>query len=139
MDLLEEPREFRGGFLDAQAHQSERTALVEDDRENDAARDQRHVEIVALPLMKMDGELVLADELGEPAGRGDAARGEGREARRVEAPDIARFGEELTVLVDDEDAFGVGVARQPLTHREDPAVIVVVEHQLSIDDRHLRP
>src|SRR5690606_5181145 len=98
-----------------------------------------HVEVVAHALVEMDRELLLADDLGEAARRGDRARGQRGEAGGVEAPGVAGLGQELAVLVDDEDALGVGVPGQAFAHAQDLAVVLVVQHELGVDDRHVRP
>ena len=90
------------------------------------------MQVVALPLMEMDREVVLADELGQPAGGGDAARGQRREAGGVDAAQLAGLGDQLAVAVDHEDTLGIRVAHQPLDHRQDPAVVLVVHHELRV-------
>ena len=89
--------------------------------------------------MEMDRELFLADDLGESAGRRDAARGERCEAGGVEAAQVAGFGHQQAILVDDEDALRVGVAGQTLADAEDFSVVLVEEHELGVAKRHLDP
>ena len=137
LELLEDPRQLAAGLLDAQAHEAERAAVVEDHDQDDALGDQRHVEVVALALVEVDREVFLADDLREAAGRGDAAGGERGEARGVDAAHLAGLGDQLAVLVDDEDALRVGVADQSLDDAEDLSVVLVVHHELGVPHRQV--
>ena len=56
---------------------------------------------------------------------------------RVDAAHLAGLGDQLAVLVDDEDALGVGVADQALDHGEDLPVILVVHHELGVHHRQV--
>ena len=137
LDLLEDARELSAGLLDAQAHQAERAAVVEDHHQDDAAGDQRDVQVVALALVEVDRELLLADDLGEAAGGGDAARGERGQAGGVDAAHLAGLADQLAVAVDDEDALGVGVPHQALRDGQDLAEILVVHHELRVVHRQV--
>ena len=132
LDVFEHLRELGAGLLHAQPHEAERAAIVEHHHEDDPVRDQRDVEVVALALVEVDREVVFADELREPARGRDAARGERREARGVDAAHLAGLGDQLAVAIDHEDALGVRVAHQSLDHAEDPAVVLVVHHELRV-------
>ena len=90
---------------------------VEDDDEDDAVADELDVDVRLLALVELGGELVLLEELRHAARRGDVAGGERRERRRVEVVDVAARGDELTVLVDDEDDLGVRVLDEAVHDR----------------------
>ncbi len=136
-DIFEELRELAAGLLDAQPDEAEGAALVEDDDQDHALADERHVEVVALALVEMDRELFLAEDLREAAGRGDAAGRQAREARAVDAPQLARLADQLAGLVDDEDALRVGVSDQPLDDPEDAIEVLLLHHELGLHHRHL--
>ena len=98
-------------------------------------RHQGDVQVVALALVEVNREVLLADDLGEAARGGDASGSERRQARRVDPAHLAGFGDELAVFVDDEDALGVGVPDQSLNDGEDLPIILVVHHELSVHHR----
>ena len=105
--------------------------------EDHAVPDERHVEVVALALVEMDRELFFAEDLGEAAGRRDAAGRQAREARAVDAPQLARLADQLPGLVDDEDALRVGVSDEPLDDPEDAVEVLLLHHELGLNHRHL--
>src|ERR1043166_9098239 len=84
---IEDLFQLFGGLLHAETHEPERGAAVEDDDQDDPLPDDRDVQVVALPLVEEDRELLLSDELREAARRGDVSGGEGSEAGRVEVLD----------------------------------------------------
>jgi len=125
-DLVEQLRQLVTSLLHAQSHQAERAAIVEDHRENDALRHQRDVHVVALALMEVDRELVLADQLRQAAARGDVAGDERCERGGVDALELACLGAELTVLGDQVDGLRGGVAHEPRR---------TGEHQMDVANR----
>ena len=58
--------------------------------------------------------------------------------RRVEVVDVAARGDELAVLVDDEDDLGVRVLDQAIHDRLDLIELLLVHHHLGVDHRSLR-
>ena len=120
------------GALDAQAHQAERGAGVEDHDEDHPVADERDVHVVLLALVEEDRELFFAEELGEAARGGDVAGGERGERRGVHAARVARRGDELAVLVDEEDDLGVGLATESLDLGHDLLELLLVEDQVRV-------
>src|SRR5437868_5084752 len=59
-DVLEDLVELGGRAADPEADQAERRALVEDDDEDHALRDDRDVDVVLLPFVEENRELLLA-------------------------------------------------------------------------------
>ncbi len=137
LDLFKNLGELAPSLLHPQSDEPERTAFVEDHDEDDSFCDQRDVEIVPLALVEVDREFLFADDLGEAPGRGDAARGQRREARRVDPAHLPRFSDELAVAIDHEDTLGVCVPNELLDDGQDLAIILVVHHQLRFIHRQL--
>src|SRR5512145_1458766 len=132
---LEHPRELLTGLLHPQAHEPERALRVEDDDQDHPAAHDAHVERLALPLVELVRELLLADELREAAHRRDVARREGGERGRVEVLRLPARRDELTVLVDEEDDLGVRVAGEPVADSGDEPELLLVHHQAGIHAR----
>jgi hypothetical protein len=65
--------------------------------------------------VKLGRELVLLQQLGHAARGGDVAGRQRGQARRVDVVDVAARGDELAVLVDDEDDLGVRIATRRST------------------------
>src|SRR5262249_8020930 len=105
LDGLEDPLQVLIRLANAQAHEPQRGALVEDDDEDDALPHDRDVDVVPLPLVEEDRELLLADQASETVGRGDVSSRQGSERSGVERLEIALRGDLLPVLVDDEDVL----------------------------------
>jgi len=70
------------------------------------------MDVILLALVKQDRELALADEARQAVGGGHIAGRQGRQRRGVELRDLARRGDLLPVLVDQERGSGVGVLAQ---------------------------
>ena len=104
---LEDAVELVARLAHAQAHQAEARLGVEDHDQDHAVADELDVDVRLLAFVELSGELVLLEELGDAARRGDVAGGERGERGRVDVVDVAAGGDELTVLVDDEDDLGV--------------------------------
>src|SRR5690606_17204005 len=85
-----------------------------------------------LSLVELRRELVLAEELGDAAGRRDVAGGERREGGRVDVLDLAARRDELSVLVDDEDDLGVRFPYQTVHDRLDLLELLFVHHHLRV-------
>jgi hypothetical protein len=90
------------------------------------------VEVVALSLVKEDGEFLLADQLGEAAGRSDVSRGQRSERGGVQVLRGPDRSDELPVLVDEEDDLRVRFARQALANHADLLELLVVHHHLRL-------
>ena len=135
-DVFEELRQLTAGLLDAEPDEAEGASLVEYDDEDHSVPDERHVEIVALALVKVGRELFFTEDLGEATGRRDAAGGQTREARAVDSAKLARLTDQLPGLVDDEDALGVCVSDEPLDDPEDAIEVVLLHHELGLHHRH---
>jgi hypothetical protein len=116
-ERLEDVVELLARLLHAEPHEPEARPRVEDDDEDDPVADELDVDVRLLALVKLSRELVLLEELGHAARRGDVAGGERGQARRVDVVDVAARGDELPVLVDDEDDLGVRVANQAIHDR----------------------
>src|SRR6056297_1591696 len=129
-DLLEETGELAAGLLHAKTNEPERASLVEDDDQDHAIAHEGHVEIVALALVEVDGELFLTHDLGEAAGRRDAARRERSEAGAVDALHLAGLADQLPGLVDDEDPLRVRVTHQLLDDGADLVKVLRLHHEL---------
>ena len=112
-------------------------AIVEDHHQDHTLGDQGDVKVVTLALVEMDREVLLADDLGEAAGGRDAARRERREARGIDSTHLAGLGDQLPILVDDEDALGIGVPDELLDDRQDLPVVLVVHHKLGVEHRQM--
>src|SRR5205823_9052535 len=106
-------------LLHAQPDQAQRAARVEDDHQDDPAADYGNVEVVALSFVEEDREFLLADELGETARGGDVARRQRRQRGGIQVLCRTDRGDELAVLVDEEDDLRVRFARQALANRAD--------------------
>ncbi len=118
------------GLLDAESNQPERAPLIEDDNQDDPLRHQRDVQIVPRPLMEVVRELLLAEDLGEPAGGGDVARDQRGQRGGVQVLELAGVGDHLAILVHEEHGLGVGVAHESLGHGQDPFLILLVQNEL---------
>ena len=86
---LEDAVELLARLLHAQAHEAEARLRVEDDDQDDAVADELDVDVRLLALVELSRELVLPEQLGHAAGRGDVAGGERGERRRVDVVDVA--------------------------------------------------
>ena len=82
-------------------------------------------------------ELVLANDLGEAARGGDAARRERGETGRVDPAGLAGLADQVTVPVDDEAAPGVGILHEALNDGEDIPEVLFVHHQLGVLHRQV--
>ena len=89
--------------LKAHLHEAKRGALIKDQHEDEAIAYKRGVDALTLPFMELDRELLLSNQLSEPAGGGDRARGEAGERRGVYARRISALRDELTVFIDHKD------------------------------------
>src|SRR5512141_3050547 len=125
-------REARRGLPDAQADKADRGAPVEDDHEDEALRHDGEVHVVPLTLVEEDGELLLSDEVGEPAGGRDVPRGEGGQGRRVEPDDIPDGTEEGPVLVDQEGDLRGGFHQQFPKDRKERLVLRIPEDEIPV-------
>src|SRR5882672_3693426 len=141
LDLLHQPVEnlvqLVGCLLHPQPDQAERGARVEDHHQDHAPADDADVEVVLLSFVKEDGEFLLADQLGESARGRDVAGGERGQRGGVEVLGGADGGDELAVLVDEEDDLGVGFPGQPLADPADLLELLVVHHHLRLHSRDL--
>src|ERR1700677_3635216 len=140
-DLLQERLkdvvQLFAGLFHAKADETERRLGIEDHDEDDAVADELNVDVRLFTLVKLGGKLLLLEQLGHAARRGDVAGGQRREARGVDVVDIARRRDELPVLVDDEDDLGVRIPDQAIDHRLDEIELLLVHHHLRVD--HSRP
>ena len=125
-------RELGTRLLDPKPDEAQRAAVVEDDDQDDTVRHQCDVQIVALTLVEVDREVLFAHQLGQPARRCDTARGQGSETRGVDASHLTGLADQLAVPIDDEHAFGVRIADEPLDHRKNVAEVLVVHHELCV-------
>ena len=74
--------------------------------------DQRDVHVVALALVKVDGELGLADDLGQAAGGRHVSRDQRGQRGGVDALELAGLVHELAVLVDGHPKSNDGYANR---------------------------
>ena len=88
------------------------------------------MDVVLLPFVEEDRELLLADQLGQTVGRGDVAGGQRGQRRRVDAAHVALHGDLLAVLVDQKDDLRVGVDLQTLEDVLDLLVLLLVHHEI---------
>src|SRR5688572_21828811 len=86
-------------------------------------------------LMKLGGELLLAEQLRDAARGSNVAGGEGGERRRVDVADLAARRDELSVLVDDEDDLGVRFPNQAVDDRLDLVELLFVHHHSGVNHR----
>ena len=91
------------------------------------------MDVRLLALVELGRELLLLEELGHAARRGDVARGERRQRRRVHVLGVAARGDELAVLVDDEDDPRVRVFDEAIHHVLDLVELLLVHHHLGVD------
>src|SRR6266478_1128652 len=124
-----------GSLLHPQPHQTERGTGIEDHHQDDPSSDDADVQVVFLSLVKEDRELLFSEQLGETAGGRDVAGGERGERRGIEVLGGADGGDELAVLVDEEDDLRVGLPRQALADRADLLEFLVVHHHLRLHSR----
>src|SRR6266568_248973 len=134
---LEHLRELFPGLLHPEAHEPQGALRIEDDDQDHPAAHDAHVERLSLALVELVRELLLADELREPAHRGHVARGEGCERGRVEVLRLTARRDELPVLVDEEDDLGVRVARKAVADPGDEPELLLIHHQAGIHARWL--
>src|SRR5262245_2754290 len=102
-DVLEDLGQFARSAAPAEPDKTEARTLVEDHDEDDALRDDRDVNVVVLAFVRENRELLLADQPREAVGRGDVARGQARQTRRVDLPNFSMAGYLLAILVDEEN------------------------------------
>src|SRR5205823_11334848 len=110
---------------------------IEDHHQDDPSSDDADVQVVFLSLVKEDRELLFSNQLGETAGGRDVAGGERGERSGIEVLGGADGGDELAVLVDEEDDLRVGLPRQALADRADLLEFLVVHHHLRLHSRDL--
>src|SRR5690606_4435639 len=88
--------------------------------------------------VELRGELVLAQQLGDPAGRGDVSGGQRGEGRGVDVLHVTARGDELTILVDDEDDLGVRFPNEAVHDPLDLVELLLVHHHLRVNHYSLR-
>src|SRR5581483_7331076 len=125
----EDGRQLVGHLPYPEPDEAEGGALVEDHHEDDAGADDGDVNVVPLPLVEEDRELLLPDQLREAAGRGDVAGGERSERRGVEAVGLAGSRDELAVLVDQEDDLRIGLPAELLDEGVDLLELTLVHDE----------
>src|SRR5690606_33387629 len=81
-------------------------------------------------LVEQDGELLFTQQPGEPARCRDVARRQRGQGRGVDVVGGAAAGDELSVLVDEEDGFGIGIPREAIADGGDAAVVLLVDDKL---------
>ena len=86
---LEDVVQLFARLLHAQADETQARLRVEDDDQDDAVADELDVDVRLLALVKLGRELLLLEQLGHAAGRGDVAGGQRGEARGVDVVDVA--------------------------------------------------
>ena len=88
-----------------------------------------------LALVKQDRELLLAEQLRDPAGRGDVAGGQRGQRGGVDVVGLPAARDELAVLVHEEHDLGVGLASQAIADRVDLVELLLVHHHLLVHRR----
>ena len=121
------------GLLHAQAHEAEARALgVEDHDQDDPVADELDVDVAFSPSWNWVANSFSPSSFAMPPVAAMLPGGQRRERGGVEVLDLAARGDELPVLVDEEDDLGVRVAREAIA---DPALIrelLLVHHQAGI-------
>ena len=130
---LEDVVQFLARLLHPQPHEAQAGFGVEYHDQDDAVPDELDVNVRLLTFVELGGELLLLEQLGHPAGGGDVAGRQRRQAGRVDVVDVAGRGDELSVLVDDEDDLGVRVPNQAVHDPLDQSELLLVHHHLPVD------
>jgi hypothetical protein len=110
----------------------------EDHDKDDSIVDELDVNVGVLALVELRVELVFTQQLGHPARGSDVAGRERRERGRVDLIRISSSGDELAVLVDNEDDTGIGGTDQSIDDRLDLPELLLVHHHLRVGHPILR-
>ena len=135
---VERDAELGCGLANAQANEAERAALVEQHDQDDARAHDRDVDVGLLPFVKLAGEFLLREELGDRAGGRYVSGGQRRQRGDVDRFDLTCLRHRLAVLVDDQNRARVRVALKDFADVVDLLQLLLVHHEL-LDHRALAP
>jgi len=121
--------ELLGGLVGVQPHHPDRGAVVEEDRQQRAVADQAELDVVALALVVHRRELLFPEQPGHLLGGRERTRDQSGDGVHVDGPHLSALGDEVTLLVDQERALGVGHLQEGIELALEPFDVLLVEDE----------